>query len=284
MKSNLHFVSVEGNWDRSIHDKRIEHAAKILNENKSSLVIASGTYAPSPYLSFFRGQLGEYTKEILVNKYNISAMRIFPAYLFPYKSSYTIIDAFTNAVLIGWVSCGLKKRNDKICVLFEPSTSAFHGLRVETLNKRACKYLYDLGVTIEVVCSNKLLYETLKEEFQGEISRISEMKSKGALIDSGTWFDNGRKRSYDDLFSMKNDLALALKPFFNFTLSHIDTCLLSESERLVFTLSWNKLANTNVLLNKDIEDICLYVESNFNIDISDDEIFSVKKIINELRD
>ena len=283
IKNNLHFVSVEGNWDKSIHDERIEHAAKILNEDKASFVIASGTYAPSSYSSFFQGPLGEYTKEILINKYNIPAMRIIPAYLFPYPSTYTIIDAFANAALIGWVSCGLKRRNNKINVLVEPSTSAFHGLRVETLNKRACEYLDNLGINIDVICKNKLSSEILKEEFQGEIARLSEMKSNGALIDTGVWLDNGIKRSYDDLDSMKNDLFQAFKPFFNLALPHKDVNLLSDLERLIFTLCWNKLANSKQLSNKDIEDICLYVESNFNIQLSDDEMSNMKRMIDQLR-
>lgn len=60
-------------------------------------------------------------------------MRIIPAYLFPYTSTYTIIDAFTNAVLTGWFTCDLKRRDDDINVLFEPNTSVFHALRVEML-------------------------------------------------------------------------------------------------------------------------------------------------------
>ena len=126
--NNLHFVSIEGNWDKDIHDKRIEHAAMILEKNKHSLAIASGIYAPSTYSSFFSGRLGEYTKEILINKYGIPAMRIMPAYLFPYDSTYTIMDAFANAALIGWLSCGLRKRSNEMNVLLEPCTSEFHGL------------------------------------------------------------------------------------------------------------------------------------------------------------
>ncbi|RKJ31072.1 hypothetical protein D7X25_36370, partial [bacterium 1XD42-8] len=136
-KNKLHFVSIEGNWDKDIHDKRIAYGASILKEDEFSFAIASGTYAPPSYSSFYEGRLGEYTRETLIKEYGIQAMRILPAYLFPYSSTYTIIDAFANATLIGWVSCGLKKREEEINVLLEPSTSAFHGQRVEILNHRA---------------------------------------------------------------------------------------------------------------------------------------------------
>lgn len=283
IKRNLHFVSVEGNWDKNIHDERIAHAAMALNENKSSLAIASGTYAPPSYSSFFQGRLGEYTKETLINKYGIPAMRIIPAYLFPYTSTYTIIDAFTNAALIGWVSCGLRKRNNEISVLFEPSTSAFHGLRAEILNNRACKYLHDFNVSIELSCKNKLSHEILKAEYQGEIIRLSEMQSSGALITTGKWLDNGKMRSYDDLHSMKYDLVQAFKSFFKFSLFHIDSYSLSDLERLIFTLSWNQLANSKKLSDKDFEDICLYVGSNFDINISNSKMLNIQRIIDEVR-
>lgn len=192
IKNNLHFVSIEGNWDKDIHDKRIAHAAMILMEDESSLAIASATCAPPSYTSFFQGRLGEYTKEILINKYGIPAMRIIPAYRFPYGSSYTIIDAFTNAAVIGWVSCGLKRRNREINVLFEPSTSDFHGLRVETLNNRACQYLRNFNVNMDIICKNKLPLPILKKDYPEEAARLSEMQSVKGLMATGEWVDNGK--------------------------------------------------------------------------------------------
>ena len=44
IKDNLHFVSIEGNWDKDIHDKRIGHAAMILEKNKHSLAIIMESY------------------------------------------------------------------------------------------------------------------------------------------------------------------------------------------------------------------------------------------------
>lgn len=281
IKNDLHFVSIEGNWDKDIHDERIAQAAMTLEKDKSSLAIASGTYAPSSYTSFFQGRLGEYTKDILINKYGIPAMRIIPAYLFPYSSTYTIIDSFVNATLIGWVSCGLRKRSNEINVLFELSTSAFHGLRVETLNNRACQYLHDFGVNIELSCRNKLPHEMLEKEHQEEIIRLSSMQSEGGLISTGEWLDNGKTRSYDDVASMKYDLAEAFKAVIKFPLSYLDINSLSDLERFIFTLSWNQLANSKKLSEEDIEKICLYVESNFNTNISSPEMLSIKKITNE---
>lgn len=277
--NNLHFVSVEGNWDKDIHDKRIEHAAMILEKNKSALAIASGTDAPAAYSSFFKGRLGEYTKETLINKYGIPAMRIIPAYSFPYSSTYTIIDAFANAVLIGWVSCGLRKRNNEINVLFEPCTSEFHGLRVETLNQRSCQYLHNFNVNIELSCTNKLPLAILEKEYPEEVVRLSELQSERGLITTGEWIDYGKTRSYDDLNSMKYDLAEAFKTVFNFSLSDMDTCLRSDSGRLIFTLLWNHITNSKKLCDKDIEKICLYAQSYLNTNISNSEMLAVRRIV-----
>ncbi len=282
LTNNLHFVSIEGNWDKAIHDKRIAEAARILENNKSSLAIASGTYAPSSYSSFFRGKLGEYTKDILINQYGIPAMRIIPAYLFPYSSTYTIIDAYANATLIGWVSCGLRKRNNAINVLFEPITSAFHSLRVETLNNRACRFLHDFNVNLKLSCNNKLPLELLEKDYQEEISRISDMQAEGGLIATGEWLDHGNRRSYDDLDWMKRDLAEAVHSVFDSSFC-FDTYALSDLERLVFTLAWNQLANSKSLSEEDIENICMYVESVFNFKLSASEIFNIKRIMNEIR-
>ena len=57
--TKLHIISIEGNWDQHIHDKRIEHAAIALQEDPSAFAIASGTFPPLSYTSFFQGRLGE---------------------------------------------------------------------------------------------------------------------------------------------------------------------------------------------------------------------------------
>ena len=280
IKNNLHFISIEGNWDKDIHDKRIADAATILMEDNSSLAIASATCAPPSYSSFFQGRLGEYTKEILINKYGIPAMRIIPAYRFPYGSTYTIIDAFTNAAVIGWVSCGLKRRNNEINVLFEPSTSDFHGLRVETLNNRACQYLRNFNVNIELLCRNKIPLPILKKDYPEEAVRLSEMQSKKGLIATGEWVDKGKTKSYDDLNSMKHDLFEAFISVFQSSLSDMDNNMLSDFGRIMFTLLWNQMANNQKLSDKDFKNVYAYARSWFDADISKTEILTIKKIIN----
>ena len=84
-KNKLHFVSIEGNWDKDIHDKRIAYGASILKEDEFSFAIASGTYAPPSYSSFYEGRLGEYTRETLIKEYGIQAMRILPFYIHDYR-------------------------------------------------------------------------------------------------------------------------------------------------------------------------------------------------------
>jgi len=280
IKDNLHFVSIEGNWDKEIHDERIAHAAKILMEDEYSLAIASATCAPPSYSSFFQGRLGEYTKEMLINKYGIPAMRIIPAYRFPYGSTYTIIDAFTNAAVIGWVSCGLKKRNSGINVLFEPSTSDFHGLRVETLNNRACQYLRKFNVNVDILCRNKLPLPILKKDYPEEAARLSEMLSTKGLIVTGEWLDNGKTRSFDDLNHMKHDLFEAFRSVIQLSLSDMDNYRLSDFGRVIFTLLWNQMANNQKLKDQDFKNVCAYVSSWFNVDISETEMLAVKKIVN----
>uniref|UniRef100_UPI0032E3D53D hypothetical protein n=1 Tax=Lacrimispora sp. TaxID=2719234 RepID=UPI0032E3D53D len=266
-------------WDKDIHDKRIAHAAMILMKDKSSLAIASATCAPPSYSSFFQGRLGEYTKDILINKYGIPAMRIIPAYRFPYGSTYTIIDAFTNAVVIGWVSCGLKRRNSEINVLFEPSTTDFHGLRVEALNKRSCQYLRDFNVNIELLCRNKLPLPILEKDYPQEAARLSEMQSKKGIIATGEWVDNGKTRSYDDLHSMKYDLVEAFKSVFHYSLTDPDHYLQSDIDRIVLTLLWNQMANSNNLSDKDIKSICSFAGLYFDADITESGMKTINKII-----
>jgi len=282
IKNNLHFVSIEGNWDKDIHDKRIAYAAKILMEDEFSLAIASATCAPPSYSSFFQGRLGEYTKEMLTNKYGIPAMRIIPAYRFPYDWTYTIMDAFTNAAVIGWVSCGLKRRNREINVLFEPSTSDFHGLRVETLNNRACQYLGILNVNIELSSRNKLPLSILKKDYPDEAARLSEMQSTEGLISTGEWVDNGKIRSFDDLNSMKHDLFEAFQSVLQISLSDMDHYILSDVGRIIFTLLWNQMANNQKLSDKDFKNVYAYARSWFDSDISETEMLTIKKIIRNL--
>lgn len=279
INNTLHFISIEGNWDKEVHDKRIGHAAMMLEKDKSSFAIASATYAPASYSSFFEGRLGEYTKDVLINKYGIPAMRIVPAYRFPYPSTYTIIDAFTNAALIGWVSCGLRKRSNQINVLFEPVTSEFHGLRVEILNNRACQYLRNFNVNIELSCRDKLPIAILEKDYPEEKVRLSDLQSPEGLITTGKWQDHGKARSYDDLDSMKHDLAEAFRAVFQFSVSDMDDNLLSDSGRLIFTLLWNQMVNTQALSDKDIKEVCIYARNCFDANISEAEMLTIKKII-----
>ncbi len=277
-KNKLHFVSIEGNWDKDIHDKRIAYGASILKEDEFSFAIASGTYAPPSYSSFYEGRLGEYTRETLIKEYGIQAMRILPAYLFPYSSTYTIIDAFANATLIGWVSCGLKKREEEINVLLEPSTSAFHGQRVEILNHRACKYLQKLGVRVELLCKNKLSYEALERDHQEEITRLQEMQKREGLITTGEWLDHGKRKSYDDMERMKEDLEEAFKETFQSAFCE-DIYSFSDLERLLFTLLWNILAGKRTLSEKEFEDACSYIRLHLETDIPKETMLHMRKAI-----
>lgn len=242
-KHDFHFISVEGNWDKKIHDERIEFAAKLLEENPSAFVIASGTYAPEPYSSFCNTPLGKYTAETLISKYEISPARIIPAYLLSFEFTYTIIDAHANSAFIGWLSCGFKRRESEINVLFEPCTSQFHGLRVEMLNARACNFMKALNVNIELQCKNKLTREEMEKNHSGEIERLATMKENGGLLSSGEWLDNGERKSFDDI----KEMSQLIRKFFSnkecFSAKKVNIDEWSDIERLSFLMYLNTYYN-----------------------------------------
>jgi len=270
--NSLHFVSIEGNWEKYLHEERIANAAIALTNN-NSFAIASGTNSPPEYASFFNGKLGVYTRDILMHDYNIPAMRIIPAFLFPYNLTYTIIDAFTNASIIGWISCGLKKRVNKINVTFEPNTSAFHWGRVELINNRACEYLRKLNVNVNLLCKNKDSKIEMNNKFREENVRLSALHSKGGLLETGKWTDNGRDRSFDDICDMKVDLFKAIHSTLP-SLSLDESNAFEDLDRLVFILLWNIYVNCKKISNNDVEDIFYFIDDNYAFKLSEGNISS----------
>lgn len=276
----LGFVSIEGNWNKHLHEERIANAASSLINNKNSFAIASGTNSPPQHASFFNGKLGVYTRDMLIRDYNIPAIRIIPAFLFPYSLTYTIIDAFTNAAIIGWISCGLKRRTDKINVTFEPSTSSFHWRRVELINNRACECLKGLNVNVSLLCRNKAFKTGKDKNAQEEALRLSALRSKGGLLETGNWMDNGRDRNLDDISYMMSDLFKAFNSTFP-SLPFDKSDILNDLERLVFIFLWNAYVNFKEISNKDVEDIFCFIENNYGIKLAETVIS--RKITNLIK-
>lgn len=274
----LGFVSIEGNWEKDVHEERIANAASLLINNKNSFAIASGTNSPPEHASFFNGKLGVYTRDMLIRDYNIPAIRIIPAFLFPYSLTYTIIDAFTNAAIIGWVSCGLKRRVNKINVTFEPSTSSFHWRRVELINNRACECLKGLNVNVNLLSKDNALKMGKDKNAQEEAWRLSALRSKGGLLETGNWMDNGRNRNLDDISFMRSDLFKAFNSTFS-SLPFDESDILNDLERIVFIFLWNAYVNCKKISNSDVEDIFYFIEDNYGIKLAETLI---SKKINEL--
>jgi hypothetical protein len=275
----FHFVSVEGNWDREIHNNRIKRAAKILESNKSAFVIASGTYAPDPYSSFYDGPLGRYTAETLIKKYNISPERIIPAYIVPFDYTYTIIDSYANAAFIGWLTCGLKQRYDEINVLFEPCTSQFHGLRVEMLNNRACNYLHDFQVNVDLLCNNKLTKKELKRDHPGEIERLNAMKEKGGLLYNGEWLDDGINKSFDDIVEVSRLINTVFSNALNISSSEIDLGNWTDNERLLLLMSLNQKVNTHHIDEESIQFLTDIINNNHKVQLPRSAIEKISSLL-----
>ncbi|KUI97141.1 hypothetical protein [Vibrio sp. MEBiC08052] len=268
-KYDFHFISVEGNWDKNIHDERIECAANLLEADQSAFVIASGTYAPEPYSSFYNAPLGRYTAETLISKYKISPERIIPAYLFSFQFTYTIIDAYANSAFIGWLSCGLKRRENEINVLFEPCTSQFHGLRVEMLNARACNFMHDLHVNVELQCKNKLTREEMEKDHSGEIERLTAMKENGGLLSSGEWLDNGVKKSFGNIIEMSQLISKSFSKELCFPARGINIDEWSDIERLLLLMTFNFKSYSKQIDAAALSKIIESAQNRYNIQIPD---------------
>lgn len=91
--------------------------------------------------------------------------------------------------------------------------------------------------------------------------------------------DNGKNRSFDDLNHIKHDLFEGFRSVFQISLSDMDNYRLSDFGRVIFTLLWNHMANNQKLTDQDFKNVCAYVRSWFDVDISETEMLTIKKII-----
>jgi hypothetical protein len=251
----LTFVSVEGFWEKPIHDARVAEAAKKLNEHPQAFAIATATHAPAPCTSFTNRPLGQYTAQKLIEDYKIDPARILPAYLFPQKTTYTIIDAYSNAMMIGWLCSGLSARSEIIHISLYPVSAGFRAQqeRIVLLNARSTKALEKLSIKVTIYpASNMKSFKPVSAEDQEEMQKLAALKKPGSVIDTGTWQGNsGIPRSFDNIDAIKSEIALAVEAIFGKQISRSALFELSDMERLLLTLVWNVKANTGANYNLD---------------------------------
>ena len=282
--SQLKFISVEGNWDQSIHDARLSMAANIISEDHKCYAIASGTRPPAQYSSFTKTSLGEYTSKRLIEKANSTSVRIFPAYLIPHEFTYTILDAYTNSIIIGWLASGLKTRSSSIKVVLIPVTSKFHTQRVLAINKKAVECLSLFGLNVEVESAfppdSNDIYSSCPEENK----KISKMREKDGILSTGTWIDGERQRSFGDIEIMRKDLLAAISSTFGTRIGHKQIFCLSDIERVILTVSWLFHANRTGQEKISFDLIYTEVVKRFDdsINISNLKYFSDKLVSKEI--
>lgn len=273
----LKFVSVEGFWEKEVHEARVAEAAKKLVDNPSAFAIATATYAPPPSVSFTNIPLGKYTSNKLIQEFGIPSSRILPAYLFDQKTTYTIIDAYSNAIMIGWLCCGLTQCTKTVHAELYPVTAGFpeQAERILTLNTRSLKPLASLGISVKLNLdtSNIIPFEQLLINCPEEANKLIKIKQPGELIATGCWNGNsGIKRCFDDIGGMRNEIVNAFRKIFASNINYQKLFSLTNIERLFLTYIWNIKASGNIITNNDINNLYNTINDYFAEEITDDEI------------
>jgi hypothetical protein len=263
----LKFISVEGFWEKPIHEQRVAAAAEKLQEDPLAFAIATATHAPASCTSFTDEPLGQYTARTLINDYKIAPMRILPAYLFPQKTTYTIIDAYSNAIMIGWLCCGLSKSATTVEAELEPVSAGFNEqrARIVTLNTRALKILRTLSVQVAITPTPAYIpFAKLLEASEEERSKLAKIQEPDGVIATGCWHGNsGVHRSFDNIEAMHNEIALAFTKVFGDKISTKKLFNLSPLERFMLTLIWNIKANTKEKSVRDWQTIYSQLNNYF---------------------
>jgi hypothetical protein len=263
----LKFISVEGFWEKPTHEARIEEAAEKLQAIPEAFAIATATHAPASCVSFTNLPLGQYTANRLIKDYGIAPTRILPAYLFDQKTTYTIVDAYSNAIMIGWLCSGLTKSKKTINAELSPVTSGFiaQGERIIALNNRSLQALNNININAKVIVDKSMVipFEHLPNECPEEFDKLTKIKKPGEVIATGTWNGNsGIKRSFNDIDAMHRETTKAFSKIFG---SHADYSVLfklSALERILLTLMWCAKANTNALTNDTMKN-CKNIIGNY---------------------
>lgn len=277
----INFVSVEGFWEKPIHDARLREAAEKLLADPNAFAIATATYAPTPCVSFTNQPLGQYTASKLIKEYKISPMRILPAYLFDQKTTYTIIDAYSNAIMIGWVCAGLAySKENKIAVL-SPVTAGFleQWERIFELNIRATKVLKTLSIEVTIKHpTNKMTFDQLLTACPEEANKLTKIKKPGEVLDTGIWDGNsGITRSFDNIQAMRQEIVNAFAKVFDSNINGSKIFELNDVERILSILLWNTKANTAAISSGDFNKISNHLNNYFENGVKSEEINVAKE-------
>jgi hypothetical protein len=254
----LTFISVEGFWEKKVHDARVAEAAEKLNEHSTAFAIATATYPPANCICFTDILLGQYTTHKLIGEYKINPARILPAYLFPQKTTYTIIDAYSNAMMIGWLCNGLSKKEHQIKARLYPVSDGFRVQqeRILLLNVLSTKILEKLSIYVEVLPVNKtIVFEDVLKIDKEEAQKLEAIKKPDSVLYTGKWNGNsGTPRAFDNIDAMKTEIMKA----FGIKEAMRDIVFgLPDLERILLTMILNVKKNTCTEINDcEINRIC----------------------------
>jgi|HubBroStandDraft_1064217.scaffolds.fasta_scaffold19893_2 hypothetical protein len=208
-------VSVEGNWDTAINARRLDFAAAAFRRADADFIISSGTYEPglpSTDRALVK-KLGEQNADALRDLQGIDPALVIPAYAFPFEFTYTVIEAFGNACVIGWLISGFERRSIPGRVDFAPVSSGAHCERVHVLNIRACQALTQFNVAT-AVRRQKLSGPDDPERVEREAGKLRQLTRPGGVIATGRWFHGDEERSFDDPALMRATFAGMIKAIF----------------------------------------------------------------------
>jgi hypothetical protein len=202
--ASLSVVSLEGNWNAAINAPRLELAASLFTRSNADFMIVSGTFEPGSMASSRGGvqKLGRRNTEALRIAHDIDPALIIPAHEFPFDFTYTTIEAFGNACVLGWLMSGFEKQSDPVRVDFAPISSGAHCQRVHALNLRACQALTQFNVETRVEQQQPL------EPDEPEIvaSELTKLTQAGAVISTGRWLHGAQEWSFDDPHLMRTTM------------------------------------------------------------------------------
>jgi hypothetical protein len=204
----LSIVSLEGNWDAAINAGRLAVAVSTFSQSNADFIIVSGTYEPGSAVNARAPsrKLGERNTQILRDVSDIDPALIVPAHAFPFDFTYTTIEAFGNACVLGWLMSGFTRQPVAGHVDFAPISSGVHCRRVHALNVRACQALEQFNVKARVLRQQPLDPDE-PEMIASEARKLDELTRADGVIATGRWFHGAEEWSFDDPHLMRAMIA-----------------------------------------------------------------------------
>jgi hypothetical protein len=209
----LSIVSLEGNWNAAINGRRLELASTAFRRSNADFIISSGTYKPGSSASECRRlkKLGERNTDTLRSLHDIDSALIIPVHAFPFEFTYTTIEAFGNACVIGWLTTRFERQSHPIQVDFAPISSGAHCRRVHVLNTRAFRALSQFNVETTVKPQQPLEMEEA-DMIESEERKLRELMRPSGVIATGRWIHGDTAEwSFDDPQLMRITMARLIK-------------------------------------------------------------------------